>query len=312
VNRNKGEGMVWQRIRIALLVGALAALAAPSARAEEGCCNPAPCAPQFCTIRVTECVPETYQAKRIVYKTVCKEEKYTAFKCVTVPEKRTRTCTVYKTIPEVRTVTRLVSECVPCVEDRVVMKPCYKTVTETHMVKRCVSKGHYECREVPCHRSGFREGLGHLCRRNHDSCCEPCPPPTKTVKVWVPCPVYEDVPVTRCRRVCEYQPEVRKVTTYKHVTREVKSQVTCYRSVPECRTEEYTVLVSRQVPYQATRLVSVCVPHEETVTCTRLVPRVVERQVPVSEAPCCNLCGSGGHRSRGHGGFWNRRSHCCD
>jgi hypothetical protein len=260
-------------------------------------------------------VPETYQAKRTVYKTVCREEKYTAFRTECVPEKRTRTCTVYKTVPEVRTVTRTVTECVPCVEDRVVSKPCYRTVTETHMVKRCVSRGHYECREVPCRRS-FRESLGHLCNRGHGCCessCE-CPPPTRTVKVWVSCPVYEDVPVTRCRRVCEYHQEVVKVTTYKRVCREVPTQVTCYRCVPESRVEEYTALVPRQVPYQATRMVSVCVPHEETVTCTRMVPRIVERQVPVCEAPCVTECCSGGSRHHGGrlGGFFNRRSHCCD
>jgi hypothetical protein len=77
-------------------------------------------------------------------------------------------------------------------------------------------------------------------------------------------------------------------------------QVTCYRCVPDVRTEKVTVLVARQVPYEATRTVCVCVPHQETVTLTRLVARVVEKQVPVTTAaygpgpcecaPACDTC----------------------
>ena len=40
---------------------------------------------------MTECVPETYQVKKITYKTEQRVEKYTAYKCETVQECRERT-----------------------------------------------------------------------------------------------------------------------------------------------------------------------------------------------------------------------------
>jgi hypothetical protein len=91
--RNKGDGMVRQSVRITLLLGMVAAVAAAApARANaqtattDGCCSPA-----TRTICVTECVPETYQVKRITHKTEQRVEKYTAYKCETVQEQRERT-----------------------------------------------------------------------------------------------------------------------------------------------------------------------------------------------------------------------------
>src|SRR5436305_10037981 len=84
--RNKGEGMVRQSVRIAMLVGIVGLVAAAPARVsaqDPGCCCPA-----TRTICVTECVPETYQVKKISYKTEQRIEKYTAYKCETVQEVR--------------------------------------------------------------------------------------------------------------------------------------------------------------------------------------------------------------------------------
>ena len=80
--------MVWQRLRLGLLTGAILATAGITVRAGD-CCAPAPCATQ--KVCVKEWVPETYQCKRTVYKTVSSEEEYTTFKCESVPETRTRT-----------------------------------------------------------------------------------------------------------------------------------------------------------------------------------------------------------------------------
>src|ERR1700730_6522813 len=110
--------MVWQCVRIALLAGAFAATAALPARAGD-CCAPAPCTRTVC---VTEWVPEQYQTTRTVYKTECRQEAYTAYKCESVPETRTRVCTVYKQVPEVKTVMKTVCESVPVVEERTVLE----------------------------------------------------------------------------------------------------------------------------------------------------------------------------------------------
>jgi len=92
-------------------------------------------------------------------------------------------------------------------------------------------------------------------------------------------------------RCCEYRPVVCKVTTYKKEVRQEQCQVTCYRCVPECRTETYTVLVQRSVPVQATRCVAVCVPVTETVTATRLVAKTTMKQVPCDAcSSCCDTC----------------------
>ena len=102
-----------RQLRVALLTGTLLAATALTARAEEGCqpapaAPAAPCAPQFRTICVTERVPETYEATKTVYERVCRQEKYTAFRCECVPETRTRTVCVYHKVPEVKEVVRRV------------------------------------------------------------------------------------------------------------------------------------------------------------------------------------------------------------
>jgi hypothetical protein len=293
--------MIWQRVRFALLAAMLVAAAALPVRAEDDQkpatgealkTAPTPSAPaqQFCTVYVKELVAEPYTCTKTVYKTESKEEKYTAYKCVQVPVEKTRTVTVYKTVAETKPVTRKVVTCVPTVEEKTTMVSHWVTHQVTVMEKKCVDKGHYECKEVPCGPS-LSERVHKLCSSKH-SCdcepvCEPCPR-TKTVKCWVPCPTYIDVPKCKTERVCETKPVTCKVTVYKRVEKEETCNVTVNKCVAEQKTEKYTCYETKQVPYEATRTVTKCVPVQETVTGTRMVCKTVAKQVPV--APACNPC----------------------
>src|SRR5262249_25011700 len=147
---------------------------------------------------------------------VCRTEEYTAYKCVSVPKVETRTVTTYKRVAEEKIVNRTYCVCVPVVEERTVMQTFTTCRPVTKMVTKWEDHGHYECREVPDHWAGFKHRLTR--RRHHKGdCCELCPPPcpTKVVKVWVPCKVCVQVPVTCMERVCETRPVVCKVTVMK-------------------------------------------------------------------------------------------------
>jgi len=271
--------MVWQHLRTALFTGAVLAAAGISVRAGD-CCNP--CGPATRKVCVREWVPETYQCKRTVYKTECKEEEYTAYKCECVPETKTRT--VNKMVQETKTEMRDVCKCVAVVEEKTVMQTHTTCKPVTKMVKKCEDHGHYECKEVECGPT-LAERLKKCF--HHNDCCDSCEaacPRTKTVKCWVPCKVWVEKPVTCYERVCEQKPVTCKVTTYKRVTEKVPVQVTCCKCVPT--TETYTCNVMKQVPYKAKRTVTVCVPHEETVTATRMVCRTVEKEVACEAAKC--------------------------
>jgi hypothetical protein len=312
--------MIWQHVRVALLAGGIVAGTALSARAED-CCQPAPCAPQVQTVTCTEWVPETYQTTRTVYRQEYKQESYTAYRCECVPEVRTRTCTYYTQVPEVRNVVRNVCTCVPVVEERTVMQThvSYKPVTTVS--RRCVDHGHYECREVPCPPSFWERMRKHF--HHHKDCCcepEPCCVRMKTVRVWVPCPVWEEVPVTCMQRICESVPVTCKVTVMKREVHQETVQVTCYRCVPQTRTENYTAYTQRTIPYQASRCVAICVPTQEAVTCTRMVPRQVTKQVPVATSACCaptneccaTTCGRSHHHRRCGGLSFRHHHDCCE
>jgi len=327
--RNKGEGMIWQSVRHVLLASAFTAAVALAGRAEEAAppvaSAPAPAcceaAPQYRTVCCTEWVAEQVPCTRTVYKAECRTETYTAYKCECVPETRTRVCTVYKMVPETRTEVRNVCVTVPCVEERTVMQTFVTCQPVTTMCRRCVDKGHYECREVPCEEKHHHKH--HLFGHKKDCCepcCEPCcPPPTKTVKVWVPCPTWEEYPVTKMVRSCECRPVTCKVTTCKTEVRQESYQVTCCKCVPEQKTETYTCYTTRTVPCQATRTVSVCVPVQETYTVCRMVPHTVTKQVAVETCcatPCCSTtccvqtcCKSKHHHS---GGLHSRHTSCCE
>src|SRR5262249_27852570 len=165
----KGDGMFWRHVRLAWLAGILVAGAGISSRAAAN--HPAPCTP---TISCVEWVPESYPCTRTVYRTEYKEEVYTAYRCETVPGTRTYCTPVYKRIPDVRTETRLVCVSIPTVEERTVMQKHVTCQPVTYTVRRCVDKGHWECREVPaCEKKHRLRGrLKKLCRK--DDCCEPC------------------------------------------------------------------------------------------------------------------------------------------
>jgi hypothetical protein len=325
--------MVWQRVRFALLAGAIVAVAAHPARAEDPA-KPAakpeampaakPEAQQYCTVKVWECVPETYQCTRTVYTTEERVEKYTAYKCETVPVEKTRTCTVYKPVNEVKTVKQEYTVCTPVCEQRTVMKPCYSYRTVTKMVCKTEDHGHWECQEVPDQFRACLQKLGKLGRKHGGDCCDPCGGsscetecvPMRTKKVWVSCKVQVQKPVCVKERVCEMKPTTTTVTVMKKEVRVRECQVTVCKMVAEQKTEKYTVCETRKTPYEATRCVKVCVPKTETVTKTRMVRRCVEKQVPVS--PCAEECcgaatGFGGHKLFGGGLFSKRgKGGCCD
>ena len=298
-------------VRKAALLGAVLAAAVSPAKAQDGCAPPpcAPAAPQFRTVYVTECVPETYQTKQIVNVPQTRTETYTAYRCESVPVVREQTYTVYNRVCQVVPQTRTVCVNVPTVETRTVMKPVWTTQNVTTFVTKCVDRGHYECREVPSRRAALKNRMHRHHHKN--DCCAPCPPPaTKTVQVWVPCMVQIQCPVTRCQRVCTMQPTTVNVTVCRQVTRQETVNVTVWKCVPEQRVCRTTVMTTRTVPYQATRTVTVCVPTEQLVTCTRMVARQVARQVAVNACDTGDTCGSspaaqlccGGKAKKHHGG----------
>jgi hypothetical protein len=318
---------------MALLTGALVAMTGLTAFAtedEKGAAPPAPkgekiaaptekapppppatpCPPRTCTVWVNEMVTEQVPCTRTVYKKECRTEEYTAYKTECVPETRTRTCTTYKRVCETVNETRTVCVSVPCVEERTVMKTRTVCVPVTTVTRKCEDHGHYECREVPCGPSfsdRMRKHFGHK-----KDCCDPCAtecceqPKTKTVKVWVPCPVWVEKPCTKIEKRTECYAEVCKVTVCKKEFKTEVVPVQRVRCIPECHTETYTVNVSRCVPYKATRTVEVCVPHTENYMACRTVCRKVAKEVPVVEsccdscAPACDTCGHKKH------GFFHR------
>jgi hypothetical protein len=264
------------RIRIALLLGAVSAFVAP-VRAADDCAKPT--APKMRTIEVTECVPQMVKEKRTCYRWECQEQKYQAFRCESVCVAKERTVTCVERIPETKTVTRKVCHYESACETRTVMKNCYEYRQVTCMQKKCVSRGHWETCET-CKGPGFFEKLCNPCACGHTVC----------QKHWVHCPVYQECPVTRCQKVCVQKPVTCTVRVCKPVWQEVQQQVCSYRCVEKKHVEKYNEMVTKQVPYTATRTVRVCVPYTETVNVCRMVEKKVQRQVPVCETTCCTPC----------------------
>jgi hypothetical protein len=316
---HQGEGMVCQPLRLALLIGAITAVAVSPVRANHNqapCCNSAPTnccstAPAMRTITCTECVPETYTVKRTCYRTECRTEQYQTCRTECVPVCKERVCCVVKRVPCMTTQTRKVCKYVTSYQDKTVMKACWSTVQETCMKRQLVCRGHYECREVPCggglfggSGGGLFGGHGH---HNNNNCCDPCATtcctPTRMKKVWVNCPEYRECPVTVCKKVCTMVPTTCKVAVCTPCWSEVTCQVCTYKCVTEQVVQKYTCYETRSVPCTATRTVRVCVPYETTVCCTRMVAKTVCRQVPVSN--CCDTgCNNNACNS-------NAGSNCC-
>jgi len=278
--------MIWQRVRVALLASMVTMAASFATKAQAGHCDsgcaPAPAAAcPTSTVKVWECVPETYTTTRTVYKQVEVEEKYTAFKCVTVPETHVRKVCCYEKVPceEIRTRTYCVK--VPYCAEKVCYEKHWVCKQVTCYKRKCVNNGHWECRQVECKSMFQKKGCG--------DCCDSCPK-YKTKKVWVSCKSWVEEPYCKTVRTCECRPVVKKVTCYKTETRCENVKVCTYKCVPKEREETYTVCVTKKVPYEACRKVCKCVPTEEKVTCTRMVRRCVEK--PVSNCvsncePCC-------------------------
>jgi hypothetical protein len=281
--------MVCQPVRFALLIGALAAAVSPArAHGRNDCGAPcsAPCGPSTRTIRVTECVPETYTVKRTVYKVECRTKEVDSFRCETVQVQKERVVNCVKRVPIVKEEVRKVCRNVTTYEDREVCKKVWRNVEETVMKKKLVRLGHWECQEV-CARRGLFGGHGHKNGCN-DPCADPCAdqcPETRTKKRWVFCPEYECCPVKVCKKVCVEEKVMCKVPVCRQVVTEEKVKVCTYECRTEQRTEKYTVCETRKVPCKVTVTERVCVPHVQDVTCTRMVARCVERQVP-----CNNVC----------------------
>src|ERR1043166_4895342 len=148
----QGEGMVCQPLRLALLIGAITAVAVSPASANfraPRCCDPcgsssSATAPAFRTVTCHEWVRATLPVKRTVYKVECRQETYDTCKWECVPVQRERTVCVTKMVPtwETRKVCHKENVC----EERTVNKTCYKYVQETCMKKTLVRHGHWECK----------------------------------------------------------------------------------------------------------------------------------------------------------------------
>lgn len=298
--------MQSHRIRTHLLAGGVLAVLALGARGGDcGAPCAAPCAPAFRTVCCTEWVPENYVTTRTVYKTECVQEKYTAYRTECVAEQRSCTYTCNRLVPEWREEVRTCCVSVPVVETRTCMKPVWTCKEVTTVCRKCVDQGHWECREVPCRESCLTKLKKH-CHKNDCCYCEPCPP-TKLEKVWVPCKVWVECPVTKLVRTCEYVATPVQVTVCKMVEKKEVVKVCCYRCVAEQKTSTYTVMVPRCVAFEATRTVARCVPVQEQVTCCRMVARTVQKQVPCCETCCYTPCCES---SKKHG-FFHKAKGCC-
>ncbi len=311
--------MVCQPLRLALLIGAITAVAVSPVRANfraPRCCD-SPCgpsagatAPAFRTVTCTEWVRENVPTKRTVYKVECRTETVDSFRCERVPVVKEHTVVVKKHVPVWTEETRKVCHKETVWEERIVNKTSHKYVQETVMKKQLVRLGHWECREATSLFGGFGGGSGGLfgghghhgcCDKGcGDSCgksnaCNDACKPTRTRKVWVNCPEYKECPTTVCKKVCVNEAVKCKVAVCKNVWKEEKCKVCKMTCVEEKCVQKCTVYETRQVACKVTRNVRVCVPHEETVNCCKWVQKTVTRQVPVSNAcASSNACCEGG------------------
>jgi hypothetical protein len=345
--------MVGQRLRLALLIGAITAVAVSPVRANfraPKCCDPCgsssgcATAPAYRTVTCTEWVRENVTSTRTAYKVECRTETYDTFRTECVPVCREKVVSVQKRVPVWKEECRKVCHKETVWETRMVNKTSHKYVQETVMKKSLVRMGHWECRESTPLFGGFGGGNGGGLFGGHghhgcndacstgcaDSCNTACSSPcrTRTKKVWVHCPEYKECPTTVCKKVCVTECVPCKVAVCKNVWREEKVKVCSYTCVEEKQTVKCTTYETRKVACKATRTVRVCVPYQETVTCCKMVPKTVTRQVAVNN--CSNACSTGnscstgnnccertklfsglGHRLRGNGDCC-RPTSCCN
>jgi hypothetical protein len=226
------------------------------------------------TVRVVEFRPEVCE-KTI---TVLRREPYTetVTRAVTV---KTVTRTVAK--PIWRDVEQQVTVMVPYQEKRQgVRLVCQQVpVQETRTI--CRDRGQWEERAVEVACAPACGGCGPCGAAD-------CAPRTiaRTVKVWVPNLVKEEVPVTVYRTQMVEQPFEYTVTLCRPETKSMTVRVCEYETEEQSLEVQYTVCVPEQhmQTLEVTRVR--CVPEQQTVQCTVQVPHVVEKQVQV---PVCRM-----------------------
>src|SRR5438874_12863943 len=126
--------MVWQRICMTMLAGAVASMLALPLRADDlkkddkeqvpppkgsvgrtdgGCCDQ-----QYRTVTCYEWVPETHMVKKTCYRHECRDVVCNVTKTEMVPEQRTRCVTCRHLVPECHEEVCCVKVCVPYTEQR--------------------------------------------------------------------------------------------------------------------------------------------------------------------------------------------------
>ena len=230
----------------------------------------------YTTVKTIEYVKEMVPETRTTYKQVWKDETYTVNKTEMVQETRTRQVTVMKPITETVMVNKTITKKVPVTKTVTVMESHWETQHYTEMKTKRVRKVHYtqECVEK---KPGLCDRLKGLC----DPCYDPCPTYEMECKkhcTWET----ECYPVTKCKKVKVCTPVCKQVCSYECVTECIQVPCTTTKCVPECKTETYTVCVPKCTPVTCTRKVCTTVPCTETVMVCKMVPKCVEKQVPIS------------------------------
>ena len=239
-------------------------------------CGPvADCAPPpLKWVAQTVMVPETYYEMQSVPITVCRpevrQETITVMRRIpevrpvrvvsTVMETRSalRTVSYPVVIPSWRTVTREVTVMVPHTEVRQGVRTVAKPAQETVMQTVCRDVGHYEC-------------------RTYTDCCG-C---VHTCRIWVPQTITEQVPVTVCRVEYEQVPFEYPVTVCKPEVRTYQDRVCDVRVEMRTAQVPYTYCVPRPVERVVNETYYRCVPQQQVVQRTIMVPYTEMRQVPV-------------------------------
>ena len=252
-----------------------------------------PCPPKTCTVWVNEYVQEQVPCTRTVYTKECKTETYTAYKTVCVPEVRTRNVTTYKTVCETVNETRTYCVSVPVCRGADGDEELHRLQAGHHVTRKCEDHGHYECKEVPCGPS-FSDSLKKHFQHKKD-CCDPCatecckPVKTKTVKVWVPCPVWVEKCCTVMEKSTECHAEVVKVTVCK---KEMQDRSGAGHEDPLRPGMPHRDLHGQRQPLRAVpghpAGDGVRAAHRDHMVC-RTVCKKVAKEVPVVES-CCNSC----------------------
>ena len=255
----------------------------------EATCAPA-CEPTF--VEKTICVPTWVTETRTVNVMEC------------AIEERQRTCTVYKRVPETKTIETQCTVMVPEVRTKTcnytVCTPVWKEVEQQYTVmvpekqvrqgtrKVCKMEKVAETRTVCKDQGCWEEQVVEVpcrcfkCRRAHRRCCTPCcPPKVCTKKVWVPNIVQEEVEVTRCKPVIVEEPYEYCVTVCKPEVRTRTVKVCEYAKEQKTREVQYTVCVPQQKTVTRQVCTVKCVPEEKVITYKVRVPHCVQKEVEV-------------------------------